>query len=102
MSAGGPTPTMEGGMAMVGMMKAYVDSALEQMERRLARRVDDMEGRLNARLDALLAAVSNCSPHVAAAAAATTTNPAGDGEQQTHQQQLTAGDDQREEEGRRK
>ena len=72
-------------MGMVGMMmKAYVDSALEQMERRLVRRVDGMEGRLNARLDALLAAVSNCSPH-AAVPATTATNPAGDGdgEQQT-------------------
>jgi hypothetical protein len=104
MSAGGATPTMEGGMGMVGMMmKAYVDSALEQMERRLVSRVDDMEGRLNARLDALLAAVSNCSPHaVAAATTATTLAPAGDGEQQTHQKQLTTqatGDEQREEEG---
>lgn len=75
-------------MGMVGMMmKAYVDSALEQMERRLVRRVDDMEGRLNARLDTLLAAVSNCSPPTTPAT--TATNPARDDEQQTQQQQVT-------------
>jgi len=104
MSAGGATPTMEGGVGMAGMMmKAYVDSALEQMERRLVRRVDDMEGRLNARLDALLAAVSNCSPHAAVTATtATNTAPAGDGEQQAQQQlttEATGNVEQREEEG---
>jgi hypothetical protein len=56
MEAGGA-----GGMAMVGMIKAYVDSALQQLEQRLIRRVDDMEGRLNSRLDVLLSAITSAT-----------------------------------------